>query len=65
VAIRAPGHRRQQVGGRFAFGNGALYAFIEHDDNAADDLEVAQFLGRDVEQQVLPAGIAFGKSLSE
>jgi hypothetical protein len=47
------------------FGQASLRAAIEHRDQRADDFEVAQFLGRDVEQHVLASGILFADRLRE
>ena len=42
-----------------------LHALVQHGDDRADHLKVAEFLGRDVEQHVLAPGIVLGQPLRE
>ena len=46
-------------------GQTALGALVQHRDDVTDDLEVAQFLGGDVEQHVFTAWIVFRYGLGE
>jgi hypothetical protein len=43
----------------------AFRAAVEHGDDGADDLQVADLFGGNVHQQVLAARIAFTESLGE
>ena len=45
-----------------ALGQLAFRALVQHGDDGADDLEVAELLGGDVEQHVLAAGVALRKA---
>ncbi len=48
-----------------AFGHLRLGALVQHGDDRADDFEMAQFLGGDVEQQILAARVGFAQPLRE
>ncbi len=48
-----------------AFGELALHAPVQHGDDTADDLQVAELLGGDIEQHVLAAGVLLGQGLGE
>lgn len=47
------------------FGQGRLGALVEHSDDKADHLEIAQFLGGDIEQHFRAARIVLGEALRE
>ncbi len=48
-----------------AFGQLALGALVEHDDDMADHFQMAQLFGCDVEQEVFAAGIVLGQGLGK
>jgi hypothetical protein len=65
MALSAGRNVRIKIGRLGPFRQLGPGAFCQHADDRADDLEMAQLLRRNVEQHILAAGIAFGKSLGE
>ena len=66
MAVAALGQRHIEFRlGQRGFGELGLGALGEHRDDRADHFEVAEFLGRDVEQHVLAARILLGQGLRE
>ena len=48
-----------------AFGHSPLGALVEHDDDGADDLQMAEFFGGDVHQQIFAPRVVFRQGLGE
>ena len=66
VAVAAGVQRAIEIGLRQRrLGELGLDALVEHGDDRADDFEMAQLLGGDVEQHVLAAGIVLAEALGE
>ncbi len=58
--------RTIKFGFRFgSFGKLSFSAFVQHGDDGANDLEMAEFLGRDIEQHVAAPRVFFAHGLGE
>src|SRR3954453_12849756 len=65
MAFATPGDLGKELAVSHTLGQLALDPLTEHHNEAADHFQMAQFLGRDVDQHVLPARIVLRNALGE
>ena len=66
MTVAALGQRQVQFRlGHARLGQFRLHPAVQHGDDRSDHFQVAQFLGRDIQQHVLAAGILLGQALGE
>src|SRR4051812_35012925 len=65
MTFTALGNLGQQFAFASSLGQTPLHTLVHHNDDAADHLEMAKFLGCNIEQHIFTTGVALGERLTE